>query len=292
MIKKYCQIAKELFHVLTINPGFFFKRVFLQLRSYVVPVPKTAVSKKINGILLKFDFDYSPIYKSMYLDTYQPSITDLIKKNLKNGDTFIDVGANMGYFSAVAAGIVGKEGQVHSFEPVPEYFQRLKNIADTNSQYKIAVNQFALGDEEKTEKIYIGGHSRIGNNTFFPDLFDDQKGISSTEVSVRRLDKYIKEKNINNIKLIKIDVEGFEFPVLRGLKDYFSECSRTGSCPSIICEIVPGVYPDLGCKLEDLFDYMEEFSYYPFEIFNTEKRINIDRIRNKHVTDVFFKFCK
>lgn len=296
MPKKYYPFIKHVFFVLRTNPSFFVRRVFLELKQLISVRPKNCVSKKINGVLFKFDFDYSPSFKSMYYGTYEPSIVELLKKHLKNGDTFIDAGANIGYYTAIAAGLVGKDGQVHSFEPVPEYFQKLRNIAEDNKQCKITVNKLALGDEEKTKKIYIGGHQYIGkdigNNTFFPDLFDNLNGVSNTDVSVCILDKYIKQKNIKNIKLIKIDVEGFEFSVLRGLKDYLSQCFRADSGPLIICEIIPEVYPSLGYKVEDLFKYMADFSYYPFEIINTHKKANINRIKKKHDTDVLFKFCQ
>lgn len=288
MLKKYYHILKKLFHILTINPGFFFKRIFLELKSFVLPLPKYPVSKEINGVLFRFDFNYSDQIKKMYFNTYEPGIVNILRNFLRKGDSFIDVGANIGYLSAVAAGCVGIEGEVHSFEPVPEYFQKLQNLAKINRQYKIKANQFALGNEEKFRKIYIGDRSNIGNNTFFPDLLTDAQKNKTVEVPIRRLDKYIKETKINNIRIIKIDVEGFEFPVLLGLENYFPECLNTGFYPLIICEISSNVYPFSGYKLEDLFDYMKKFSYYPFEIINIRKRIDINKIRKKQLADVLF----
>lgn len=291
MLKQYYQIIKQLFHILIINPRFFFKRIFLELKAFVLPLPRSSVSRKMNGVLFRFNFNYSSV-KKMYFNTYEPGTVEILRKFLKKGDTFIDVGANIGYFSAVAAGCVGTNGQVHSFEPVSEYFQKLKNFAEANSRYKIVVNQFALGSEEKSKKIYIRGYPDIGNNTFFPILLTDAKENKTAEVSICRLDEYIKERKINNIKLIKIDVEGFEFPVLLGLERYFLRCQDTGFYPLIICEIISSVYSSLGYKLEDLFDYMKRFSYYPFEIINTKKRIKIDKIKKKTIVNIFFKFCK
>lgn len=290
MLKKYYEIIQRLFFILINNPKFFFKRIFLELRASVLPVPKHPVFKKINGVSFKLDFDYSPKIKEMYFDVYQPVISEILRAHLKNGDTFIDVGANIGFFSAIAAGCVGKNGRVYSFEPVPEYFQKLENFATINRQYKITVNQFALGDEEKTEKIYIRGHSYIGHNTFFLDSLNGAKEVTTKQVPIRRLDKYIKEKNINNIKLIKIDVEGFEFPVLKGLSDYFSECRNKKQFPIIVCEICPDACLHFGYKLQDIFAYMKSFSYYPFEVVNAKKRVSIDKImKNGQEVDVLFR---
>lgn len=291
MLKNYYQIIKRLLYILINNPRFFFKRVSLELRAFVSPIPKFSAVKKINGILFEFDFDYSPKMKKMYFNTYQPSVVEILRIFLRKGDTFIDVGANIGYLSALAAGLVGREGEVHSFEPVPEYCQKLKKFAKMNTQYKIYVNQFALGNEEKSGTIYIEGNPDIGNNTFFPALLPDNKS-KTAQVSIQRLDKYIKEREIKNIKLIKIDVEGFEFPVLKGLSGYFSECQNKNSYPLIICEVCPEVYAFLGHKLQDLFDYMRNFSYYPFKVLNIRKRIDINKMNKKEVVDIIFKFCR
>jgi len=291
MLKNYYQIIKRLLYILINNPRFFFKRIFLELRAFVSPTPKFSAVKKINGILFEFDFNYSPKMKKMYFNTYQPSVAEILRIFLKKGDTFIDVGANIGYLSALAAGLIGSEGEVHSFEPVPEYYQKLKKFAKINSQYKIYINQFALGNEEKSGTIYIKGGPDIGYNTFFPALLSDSKNRTA-QVSIQRLDEYIKEREIKNIKLIKIDVEGFEFPVLKGLSRYFSECQNKNSCPLIICEVCPGVYASFGHKLQDLFDYMRSFSYYPFKVLNIKKRIDINKMNKKQVVDIMFKFCK
>lgn len=291
MPKNYRLIIKKLFYILANNPTFFFKRIFLELKYLILPAPKVAIVKKINGVLFNFDFDYSSEIKKMYFGNYQPIISEILGKYLKKGDIFIDCGANIGYFSMIAAGFVGEEGQVHSFEPVPEYFQKLEALSKMNSQYKIVVNQFALGEKEELSKIYIEGFSGIGNNTFFP-VFLEGVGNKAVEVPICRLDKYIKEKKIENIKLIKIDVEGFEFPVLKGLKNYFLECKKTGLFPLIICEICPKACSIQGYKLKDLFDYMKEFSYYPFEVFNTNKKIDIKRMKEGQMVDVLFKYAK
>jgi FkbM family methyltransferase len=289
MSLKYYLAIKNLFYILINNPVFFFKRIFLELKYLLSPVPESSVVKKINGVLFNFDFSYSNEIKRMYFGDYQPTIIEILKEYLKRGDTFIDVGANIGFFTAIAAGLVGENGQVHSFEPVKEYFQKLDVLRKNNPQYNIIANQFALGEEEKYGKIYIEGLSGIGNNTFFPVFLENGENNKAAEVSIRRLDKYIEENKIGNVKLMKIDVEGFEFPVLKGLKGYFLECEKTGAFPAIICEICPKACVIQGHRLTELFDYMKEFSYYPFEIVNTKKRINIDKIKEGQMLDVLFR---
>lgn len=292
MIKKYLRFIKIIFWVLINNPRFFIKRIFLELKAFVLPLPGSSISKKINGVSFRFDFSYSPNIKKMYCNIYEMGVVETLKTFLKNGDTFIDVGANIGYITAIGASLVGKKGRVYSFEPVPEYFSKLRNLAETNSKYNIIANQFALSDRAGQEKIYVPGYPYIGGNTILSDLIGKEKIKDTISIQTYRLDEYIERENIENIKMIKIDVEGFEFPVLLGLERYLLKCQDTGSYPLIICEIIPSVYPYLGYKLENIFDYMERFSYYPFEIINIKKRIKINKIRKKGVVNILFKFCK
>ena len=288
MFQKYYQIAKKLFFILVNNPIFFFKRIFFELK-YLFLVPKLPIiNKKIRGVYFEFDFTLSPQVKKMYAGNYQPIITETLEKYLRSGDTFIDAGANIGFFTAIAAGLVGNQGQVHSFEPVSEYFNRLAKLAKNNGQYRIYANQCAVGEQEISAKIYVGSPPNIGNSSLMQPYFKeaDMSKVKIVDVPVRRLDKYIEEKGLKNIKLIKIDVEGFEFFVLKGLSGYLEKCAKRGAGPVIICEVFPALYASLGYKAEDIFTYMKNFSYFPFEILNSNKRI-VDGKRK--LGDIIFK---
>lgn len=290
MLKEYFRsikmISYNLIPTLLSDPKFFFKRVFLELKSIFTPLPKSPVFKEINGILFEFDFNYCSHMKRFYFGTYEARLVRILKTFLKEGDTFIDVGANVGYITAVAAGCVGRKGAVHSFEPIPEYFQRIKKIAEMNRGHKIIVNPFAIGDKDSKIKIYVS--SQIGCDTVIPSKSDGKKFL---EVPIKRLDDYIIGNKINNIKIIKIDVEGFEFPVLKGLEKYFLQCRNSGSYPLIVCEIHPDWLPLVGSNLQNIFEYMAKFSYYPFDIIKLKKRISVSEAGKEPLINVVFKFC-
>jgi len=219
----------------------------------------------------------------MYLGAYEIEIVEAMRKILKSGDTFIDVGANIGYLSTVALGIVGKIGQVHSFEPVAQYFSKMKDALLLNPGYNFFVNQCALGELEGVTKISVTNLRNIGWNTIVPNFMPENTLKEVQEVRIRRLDGYINEKGLSNVRLIKIDTEGFEFPVLRGLRNYLKSCHIM---PKIICEIVPSAYPLLGYQLNQLSGYMEEFNYKAFDLGDLKKNIDIPRL-NK-ITNVLF----
>ena len=239
--------------------------------------------KVAGGRVFKFDFSFDPAILSMYTGTYEFDPVRAMKRLLREGDTFIDVGANIGYLSTVGLGLVGKSGSVHSFEPVKKYFLRLKEAKELNGSFDFNVNQFALGDKEERSRISITNLSNIGWNTIVPGLMDDRSTGETQDIEVRRLDKYINENRLKRISLIKIDTEGYEFPVLRGLSGFFPQADKL---PAIICEIAPDAYRLPGNKLEELHEYITGFGYASFDLNNPGKQVELAGL--KETTNVFF----
>lgn len=269
------------------NPKLFFTMGSAEIKSILLsPVvhPKSPIQKKINGVLFEFDFDLDLMVKQMYFGAFEPVTVEAMKKTLKSGDTFIDVGASIGYLSCIGAGLVGKRGQVHSFEPAPKYFQRLRKMAITNPDYTIIVNNCALGEVRGTSKLDITSRPNIGWNTMVPNFMKSETINNSIEVPVYRLDDYIKEKGLDKISLIKIDVEGFEFPVLKGLQGYFQSPDHR---PDMVVEIAPAAYPLLGFTLAQLLEYMERYHYHAFSLINTNAKVDITRLEK--TTNVLFR---
>jgi len=292
MIKKYLRLIRIIFWVLKENPKIFFKRIFLILKSIFLPFPKNSCFKNINGVIFRFDFkNYCDLERNMYAGLYEMGVRETLKTFLKKGDTFVDVGANIGYISAIGAGLVGEKGWVYSFEPVPEFFLKLQNLAKLNSAYNIVANQFALSNKQEETKIYVSDYSNIGNNTILPALLDKEKIRETLLIQTHRLDEYIESKNIKNIKVIKIDTEGFEYPVLLGLKDFLKKCciEKLFAPPLIICEIAPQSYNLLGYKLEDIFEYMQQFNYFPFSILNFKKEMSLRDIKREATINIIFR---
>lgn len=268
--------------LLTSNPGLFLQHCRCRLTPNLV-LPKVPVKKNINGVWFDFDLSLAPSMKKMYFGCYEIKLVKLMRNILKSGDVFIDVGANIGYLSALGAGLVGASGQVHSFEPIQKYFEKLKKMAFENLNYKIVVNQCALGENEGLTKIDITNLHNIGWNTMVPNLMIKETVKESFDVSVCRLDDYLKKNNLNNIALIKIDVEGFEFPILKGLSNYWENNNR----PVIVCEIVPLAYPLLNSSLAQLVEYLKKYNYSAYRLDNPNIKIDITKLTK--TTDVVFR---
>ncbi len=260
------------------HPILHFKNKYFHHKVKKTRFPEGRTVIDMNGIKFPCDLSFGKMAKSMYCGSFDYEIKRLLLKYLKPGDTFIDVGANVGYFSAVAATKVGSDGQIHAFEPVPGFFQSVQQIKELNPQYQIVLNQCALGDSPSKTKIYenkenMGGHSIL--KEFVGDLIEQEH-----EIDVIRLDDYIEEKGLADISLIKIDTEGYEYPVLLGMQRYFEKTSQR---PKIIAEISPKSFAMLGYKLEEFEEYVKRYSYriyaicgcHTIDITKIEKQTNI-----------------
>lgn len=151
-----------------------------------------------------------------YSGQYAPHLTRLVKHLLTSGDTFVDGGANIGYFSLLAARLVGPTGQVHAFEPIPTTFKRLETHVALNGFQQIHANCQALRDEPGTLLFEV------------PEKHGQKLGRLATivqrgqgpqvQVQATTLDAYAKEHAIEHIRLIKLDVEGSEVAAIGGMQ--------------------------------------------------------------------------
>ncbi len=260
---------KRVAHLLGSQPTTFLDRLSAHMTWWRWLILKRPVRRRLGDVLFEFDFSLSRYVKNMNFGWYQEEVVEALRRFLKPGDVFLDVGANIGYLSALAAGLVGPGGQVHCFEPAPPYFKWLQRLVQMNPRYPIAAHSFALGEHEGRARLMLHQENML-LNAICPDNHDSETAI---DVPIRRLDAYLEEHISKPIALIKIDVEGFEFPVLKGLHRYFD---TTPSRPVIICEIFSCVYTPDG--LEELVAFLRKYGYtQAYDVKDFEHPVDIRR---------------
>lgn len=153
---------------------------------------------------------------------YEPMTTELFKRHAPPGGVVVDVGANIGHFTLVAAKAVGSEGHVYAFEPVPALFAELAENVHINGLDNTTLVQAALGETEAVANLYThrrnpGGHSLSESNV--------SDGIGEIlSVETRTLDQFARERlDGRPVRLIKIDVEGSEGAVIKGAQEVLRE---------------------------------------------------------------------
>lgn len=159
-----------------------------------------------------------------YTGTYEPGTLAIFKKVLSKGDIFVDVGANIGSTVIPAAKAVGKKGSVIAFEANSHIAKILKKNIKLNKLKNIKINDIALGDKKGELRLYSNTSSNRGESTLVkPSDYDG----TSIKVRVDKIDNVLKHPRI---KMIKIDVEGWELKVLKGAEKILKSNNPPALC--------------------------------------------------------------
>jgi FkbM family methyltransferase len=146
-----------------------------------------------------------------YFGEFEPQISLAWKRILKPGNTVVDIGGNVGYHALLAAQCVGPEGRVFTFEPASKNFRDLmKNIA-LNHMKNIYPQEVAISDRAGEVKIHYAGDNEQGSSSIVRG-FGEGRSVKAIDFS--RISEYTP---IEEIDLIKIDVEGAEPLVIKGM---------------------------------------------------------------------------
>jgi FkbM family methyltransferase len=168
---------------------------------------------RIEGGLIYLNLHEHPMMVQMAMETYEPAKLAMIRKHLKPGMTFIDAGANRGYFTLLAAELVGSTGRVISIEPAPENYQYLRRSIELNGYTHVQALPIALSDHDGSASLQILGRST--EHTLAP-LKPQYKDLPKVTVQVRTLDSVVAEQQLKRVDMVKIDVQELELEVLRG----------------------------------------------------------------------------
>ncbi len=273
------ETASRAFTLLAKNPPLLGRMLFAKAKA-IRPAAGPMVQCRFGDVLFEVDSSLRVNAAAMRCAASCPLVVEAMKRYLRPGGIFIDVGANVGYLSAIAASLVGPRGQIHCFEPVPRYVLSLRRLVELNPRHFIVVSPFAVGAVAGVSNVHITREP--GQNTLVAGYKSGAEVRASIEVPVVRLDSYIEAHELARIDLIKIDAEGFELPILEGLTGFFD----TGERPTIICEIAPRAYPLMGREIRELVQLMSRFGYSARDIIDGKTAVDLPAL--KYVTDVLF----
>lgn len=139
---------------------------------------------------------------------------------LQPGNVAFDVGANIGEISLLFSRFVGVNGQVHSFECTPDTFNRLQEIISTAGRKNLTLNKVCLSDKEGTATFHVYDEEHAAWNTMADRPLENYginiRPLRTEELVTTTIDSYCEARNIQKIDLLKVDVEGAEYQVIKG----------------------------------------------------------------------------
>lgn len=220
---------------------------FYDFTKSAVQKPLLLKKEVISGGLMTLDVSQKTQRQIFLYPKYEGPIRNMLEKNLKRGDVFLDIGANVGYYTIIGSVLVGAGGAVYAFEPEVSNYSKLKEAVNHNRLTNVTIMNLAIGSGEEEGVIYLnplneGGHSlmprseyadsgrkisRAAAEKIFPKFSFEQR------IQVTTLDNFFSARGIKNVAVIKVDIEGYELEAIHGMKEVLSN----GLARAIICEV-------------------------------------------------------
>jgi len=235
--------------LMSIRPAFVasFLKKLLRIRRRIIDTPEG-----------RFFIDPASHFGNSLLchPPYEPDMLRCLYSLLKPGDTFFDVGANEGYFSIIAARLVGDDGLVVCIEPQSRLQDVVtRNIAE-NAAFNVQLLQYAVSDTNDVATLSLLPDMNTGGS----GLVRATKYSVSTQLVLQTTLSRITERfRCRAIRLMKIDVEGFEYEAIMGSKDLF----MSRFVEHIALELHPALLAQRGKKQRDILEFLHHAGYAP-----------------------------
>lgn len=262
-------------------PTSLFKPIYLMWLNVVKPVfsfvNKSRLAKFKGESLTKFSHD--GINFNIFTNTdngtvdeeiilhgvYEPFFLSVIKKHLSPGDTFVDIGANIGQHSLFASQVIGTSGQVISFEPIPRIYEQFKKSVDINNFENIDVCNLGCGSKEEELEIF-SAEGNIGASS----IVDSSRNTSKEKIKLATADSILAK--YGKVSFIKIDVEGYEYFALQGLENTIEKYK-----PKMLIEYSPYYY-NLFDKThgQKIIEFLVRNDYVLYNLEDNDKIIDVN----------------
>jgi FkbM family methyltransferase len=233
-----------------------------QLLSAFRAKPQTRLARTVPGPRLAVETD-DLLQAYLYLfGVWEPNLTAWVRRALRPGDTFIDVGANIGYFTVLAARLVGGRGHVVAVEASPQFTAAARANVALNRCGNVRVVNVAAGEGPGRLAFFQPCRTNRGNTTsvnvdaLSPPLFT---------VASQALPDILTGDELTRARLVKIDVEGAEYAVVQGLVPVLS---RMRDDVELIVEINPALLAAQDTSAARLVDLLGKYGFHAYRIAN------------------------
>ncbi len=182
----------------------------LSLDIQIPPLPRWLIAPVLGGSRLMY-VDMLDWWVSRFcmVDAFELDEIAIIRSLLRPGDTFVDIGANLGWFTLAASTVLGPEGRIHAFEPRPDTGERLGMTIELNGLSRmVTLHRHGVWSETCDLQLFVGDPTAPGSSHIAPEAAE---GMAVT-IPVRTLDSL----ELAACHVVKIDIEGAEPHAFRG----------------------------------------------------------------------------
>jgi FkbM family methyltransferase len=230
--------------------AYFYER----LHGLLKPADRYAVVRLDQGFRMKLDLDDPEQLKVYFYGHYHERYeAGLVRRLLKDGGVFWDIGANVGYFTLVAATAMQDRGQIVAFEPGNNAYARLVENLSLNPHGNIKAFQVAVSDREGEAVLHVLGDIADSSASLYPA---SQAGAQTEVCRTVALDHFRREENLSAPDLIKLDVEGAELAVLQGARELLA-----ATPPLLLVEMEEKNLRAAGASREAIRQFLAGYGY-------------------------------
>ncbi|MBW1999564.1 MAG: FkbM family methyltransferase [Deltaproteobacteria bacterium] len=234
---------------------------------------ETKVDRGIK-MCLYFDCELS---RYLYCYDFETLERRFLKMFLRPGDIYIDIGANIGLFSLLAAWCVKDTGRVYAFEPAKKTYDRLCGNVALNRFTNVLCFQMAVSHQEGELPLFVSRDGYDAWNSFAHPIEGDD--FSTQLVKCTKLDTFVSEnKLLGKVTMVKIDVEGWEMNVLRGGSLFLSR----QDAPVLQVEFTEKAAESAGVTCGEVYHKLEDLGYKMFSYDQSRNDIVPDPIRETY----------
>lgn len=244
----------------------FAYRLIPRIYSYA---PGTWRTIERDGIKMKLDIS-NYVDHSVYFCIGDPGF-ERLKRMIEPSWVVMDVGANIGATVLVFSRLANM-GKIFGFEPNKKSFTRLRENISLNPRYNITTHNVGLGEREEQVQLFVIDETNPGMNRILNESVAETKKLKSETVQIKRLDDFIVLENLQQVDVVKIDVEGFEHKVLNGAIKIL-----TSFRPVLFIEINNDNISQNGSSAKELVTMLMQLGY---QIFIAEPWMRIDDTYN------------
>ncbi|MFI6759459.1 FkbM family methyltransferase [Micromonospora sp. NPDC050417] len=245
-----------------------------RLDDHLTRHPVTATGHTVDGITFPNLTTTDIIQRYLYLfGTWEPHLTAWIRRRLTPGDTFIDIGANIGYYSLLAAHLTGPTGRVVAVEPSPHFTQALATAAHTNRLNNIRIVRAAASDTTERITFYTPDTANLGNTTQVPPR---DSSAAAFQAEAQPLPNLTTTRELTGARIIKIDAEGAEAAVIRGLAPAINQLHPS---VELVIEVTPRLLAKQGLTPADVTDPLTAAGFHAYRLNNDYAAASYPRAR-------------
>jgi FkbM family methyltransferase len=212
-------------------------------------VARTRFGKRLSGNTRDMVQQY--IY---YFGLWEAEMTWWLGGQLRRGDTFVDVGANIGYYALLGSALVGPQGQVVAVEASPSIARTLQENVRLNGGSNVRIVNCAASDRPGKLEFFRGPEHNSGQSSMLQHEGSQAEGA----VDALPLSDILRREELEQCRVIKIDVEGAEWAVLQGLAPHLKRCRRE---LQLLVEIHPQYLGEQGIRPGAIIELLANHGY-------------------------------